>query len=94
MHTLPNLNARQLTAVLAVAENRSFIAAAAQLKVSQPALTRTIKQVETVLGIDLFARTSRQVTITAAGKEFVALSERLLTDLRLGVAGIRAQADL
>src|SRR5262245_10894912 len=44
--SLPEVNSRQLRAVLAVAEYRSFIAAAAFLKTSQPALTRTIKQIE------------------------------------------------
>jgi DNA-binding transcriptional LysR family regulator len=36
---------------------RSFIAAAAFLKTSQPALTRTIKRIEEVLGVSLFERT-------------------------------------
>jgi DNA-binding transcriptional LysR family regulator len=48
--SLPEVNSRQLRAVLAVAEYRSFIAAAAFLKTSQPALTRTIKQIEAILG--------------------------------------------
>jgi DNA-binding transcriptional LysR family regulator len=86
---LPNLSARQLLAILALAENRSFIAAAAALKVSQPALTRTVKQVELVLGVELFSRTTRQVTTTIVGKEFVALAERLLNDLRIGVDSLR-----
>src|SRR5262249_36003025 len=43
--SFPDVTARQLRAVLAVAEYRSFIAAAAFLKTSQPALTRTIKQI-------------------------------------------------
>ena len=50
---VPDLTARQLYAVLAVAEYSSFIAAAAFLKTSQPALTRTIKRVEDVLGVRL-----------------------------------------
>ena len=40
---LPEINSRQLAAVLAVAEYRSFIAAAAHLGISQPALTLAIK---------------------------------------------------
>ena len=47
----PDLHTRQLRAVLALAEYRSFVAAAAGLKVSQPALTRTIKQLEARLGV-------------------------------------------
>jgi len=92
-NALPDFNSRQLRAVLAVAEYRSFIAAAAFLKISQPALTRTIKQVETALGVSLFSRTTRQVATTPAGKEFAALAERLLNDLKIGVGSIRKHHD-
>jgi DNA-binding transcriptional LysR family regulator len=86
---VPDLTARQLHAVLAVAEYNSFIAAASFLKTSQPALTRTIKRVEDVLGVRLFDRTTRRVAITAAGKEFVAVAERMLNDLRISVGSMR-----
>src|SRR5215467_12115460 len=91
--SLPDVNSRQLRAVLAVAEYRSFIAAAAFLKTSQPALTRTIKQIEGTLGVSLFSRSTRQVTITKAGEEFAALAERLLNDLKLGIDNMRSLAD-
>jgi DNA-binding transcriptional LysR family regulator len=86
---VPDLTARQLHAVLAVAEYNSFIAAAAFLKTSQPALTRTIKRVEDVLGVRLFDRSTRRVAITAAGKEFVAVAERILNDLRISISSMR-----
>jgi DNA-binding transcriptional LysR family regulator len=86
---VPDLTARQLHAVLAVAEYNSFIAAAAFLKTSQPALTRTIRRVEDVLGVRLFDRTTRRVAITAAGREFVAVAERMLNDLRISVGSMR-----
>jgi DNA-binding transcriptional LysR family regulator len=86
---IPDLSARQLHAVLAVAEYSSFIAAAAFLKTSQPALTRTIKRVEDVLGVRLFDRSTRRVAITAAGREFVAVAERMLNDLRISVGSMR-----
>jgi DNA-binding transcriptional LysR family regulator len=82
---LPEINSRQLAAVLAVAEYRSFIAAAAHLGISQPALTLAIKRLEQTLKVQLFARSTRNVRITAAGREFVAMSERLLNDLKLGM---------
>src|SRR5262244_2054934 len=91
--SFPDVTARQLRAVLAVAEYRSFIAAAAFLKTSQPALTRTIKQIEGALGISLFSRSTRQVSITEAGKEFAALAERLLNDLKIGVENVRERAE-
>jgi DNA-binding transcriptional LysR family regulator len=87
--TVPDLSARQLHAVLAVAEYNSFIAAAAYLKTSQPALSRTIKRVEEVLGVRLFDRSTRRVEITAAGKEFVAVAERMLNDLQISVSSMR-----
>ena len=86
---VPDLTTRQLHAVLAVAEYNSFIAAASFLKTSQPALTRTIKRVEDVLGVRLFDRSTRRVAITAAGKEFVAVAERMLNDLRISVGSMR-----
>ena len=64
---VPDIRARELLTVMALAEYGSFVAAAAYLKTSQPALTRTIKRVERVLGVTLFARNTRRVEITAAG---------------------------
>src|SRR5215510_2071439 len=86
---VPDLTARQLHAVLTVAEYNSFIAAAAFLKTSQPSLTRTIMRVEDVLGVRLFDRSTRRVAITSAGKEFVAVAERMLNDLRISVGSMR-----
>jgi DNA-binding transcriptional LysR family regulator len=90
---LPEVNSRQLAAVLAVAEYRSFIAAAAHLGISQPALTLTIKRLEQSLGLPLFLRSTRHVTTTAAGREFVAMAERVLGDLRLGMRSLRELAE-
>src|SRR5262245_9281688 len=87
--SVPNLSARHLHAVLAVAEYNSFIAAAAFLKTSQPALTRSIKRVEDVLGVRLFDRSTRRVAITAARKEFVAVADRMLNDLRISIGSMR-----
>ena len=46
---LPDFSARQLEAVLALAEYGSFVAAAARLRLSQPALTRSIQRLESAL---------------------------------------------
>ena len=89
----PDISSRQLRAVVAVAQYRSFIAAATALKLSQPAITRIIKQVEAELGAPLFVRSTRHVSVTEFGKEFAALAERLLIDLRINVAHMRRQAE-
>ncbi|MEM7746152.1 MAG: LysR substrate-binding domain-containing protein [Pseudomonadota bacterium] len=90
---VPDLGARQLVAVLAVAEYGSFVAAAAELHMSQPALTRTIKRVEDVLGVRLFERTTRTVHLTDAGREFVALAQRMTNDLRIAARSMRELAE-
>lgn len=84
--TLPDISSRQLLAVVAVAQYRSFIAAATALRMSQPAITRIIKQVEGVLGAPLFVRSTRQVSVTEFGKEFSALAERLVNDLKINLS--------
>lgn len=82
---VPDIRARELLTVVALAEYGSFVATAAYLKTSQPALTRTVKRVERILGVTLFARNTRRVEITPAGREFVSLADRMLTDLQLTV---------
>ncbi|KQP27483.1 LysR family transcriptional regulator [Methylobacterium sp. Leaf100] len=60
-----------LTAFLAVARLGSFTKAAAQLGVSQPALSQTVRALETRLGIRLLARTTRSVSATEAGERLL-----------------------
>jgi DNA-binding transcriptional LysR family regulator len=72
--TRPSLN--DLSAFVAVARAGSFTKAAAQLGVSQPALSQTLRNLEAKLGTQLLMRTTRSVSPTPAG-------ERLL----LAVAG-------
>jgi DNA-binding transcriptional LysR family regulator len=92
-HALPEVNSRQLAAVLAIAEYRSFIAAAAHLGISQPALTVAIKRLEQTIGLPLFQRTTRRVTVTVPGREFVAMAERILNDLTLSMRSLRELTD-
>lgn len=56
-----------LVAFLRVAREGSFTKAAAQLGVSQPALSRTIRKLETRLGVQLLTRSTRSVAPTEAG---------------------------
>ena len=89
---VPDLSARQLEAVVTLAEQGSFVAAAAVLKCSQPGLTRMIRRVEDVLGVALFERTTRRLRLSAAGREFLPVAERMLQDLRIAARGLRGIA--
>jgi DNA-binding transcriptional LysR family regulator len=64
-------NVTDLIAFLAVARERNFTRAAAQLGVSQPALSRTIRALEARLGVRLLTRSTRSVAPTEAGERLV-----------------------
>src|SRR5258708_34605312 len=64
---MPRANLNDLLAFLAVARERSFTRAAARLGVSQSALSHTIRRLEERLGLQLLARTTRNVSPTTAG---------------------------
>ncbi len=65
---MPRENLNDLQAFLAVARERSFTKAAAQLGVSQAALSQTIRSLEARLGLRLLTRTTRSVAPTEAGE--------------------------
>lgn len=60
-----------LRALVAVGHALSFTKAAAQLGVSQPALSHTIRQIEARLGVRLLTRTTRSVSLTEAGERLL-----------------------
>ena len=89
-----DLSTRHLRALVAVAQYRNFAAAATDLGISQPTLTRTVRKAEDMLGAALFTRTTRRVALTAAGQEFLPMAERLLSDLGLGIRNVRELAEV
>lgn len=90
---LVDLSTKHLQAVASVARYSSFIAAAADMGISQPAVSRLVHQAEYRLGVLLFARTTRHVALTAAGREFVPAAERMLSDFTLQVEQARGLSD-
>lgn len=91
------MNLNHAMVVLAVAEHGSVSRAATVLRLSQPAVSRTVKELETQLGVRLFARSPQGVALTAAGRALVAhartvrdetlRTERLLGDLAAAPEG-------
>lgn len=69
---------RLLRAFVVVAEELHFTRAAARLYVAQQALSRDVRRLERELGAGLFARTTRQVTLTAEGERLLPYARRVL----------------
>jgi DNA-binding transcriptional LysR family regulator len=78
-----DLDMRRLRYFVAVAERLHFGRAAAALYITQPALSRQIRRLEEELGVELLERSSRQVSLTLAGKRLAEDGARLLTEAAL-----------
>jgi len=70
-----------LRAFVRIYELGSFHQAASDLCISQPALSRRLKKLETLIGVRLLDRTTQKLSLTAVGKDFYPQAQRLLQEL-------------
>src|SRR5919205_2066157 len=85
---------QQLTYFLAAAEHGSFSAAADALHMAQPSLSEQIRRLEAELGVPLFARAGRGLTLTEAGRLLRPHAQRTLADAEEAAASVREVRDL
>ena len=90
---MPRETMNDLLAFLAVARERSFTRAAAQLGVSQSALSHTIAGLEKRLGLRLLTRTTRSVAATEAGERLLARVGPRLDEIEAELATLSALRD-
>src|SRR6478672_4640248 len=83
-----NHNYNDLLAFVAVARERSFTRAAAQLGVSQPALSKTVRELEARLGLRLLSRTTRSVAPTEAGERLLHSLGPRFEEIEAGLASL------
>lgn len=72
------MDIRQLEYFTEVAKHLNFTKAASTLHISQPSLSKTIKHMETSLGVPLFYRSSKQLELTDAGKALLSNAKHVL----------------
>lgn len=80
-----------LQAFLSIAERGSFQRAAAHLNLSQTAISHRMRKLEDDLGLKLFARTTREVTLTRAGIDFLPKAQAALAELEQSFDELKQQ---
>lgn len=85
-----NYSLRQLRVFVAVAQQGSFSRAGQLIGLSQSAVSHSIKELETEMGIRLLDRTTREVLLTEAGEQLASRLERLLEELNNTLLDVRS----
>jgi LysR family hca operon transcriptional activator len=87
------LEVRHLRYFVAVAEDLSFTRAARRLETSQPSLSQQIRQLEGILGVELFDRSRHHVDLTNAGRVFLSMARDILSRVDHAVKSTHEAAD-
>ena len=74
---------QQLRYAITIADSTSMNEAAKQLFISQPSLSSSIRDLEEELGMELFIRSSRGITLTPEGNEFIGYARQVMEQYRL-----------
>lgn len=89
-----NINFKLIGTFLSVAQNESFRRAAEETNRSLPAVSMQVKQLEEQLGVALFQRTTRKVTLTQEGEQLLISARKALAELEVGLSHIQHAADV
>lgn len=87
-----NIDIDGLQAFVQIANYGTFHQAADALSITQPALSRRMRNLENRLGVKLFDRTTRRVSLTSIGRDFIPHARRLVGDLEQSLAGLKDKA--
>jgi LysR family transcriptional regulator, pca operon transcriptional activator len=85
----PRVKLRHIACFLEVARLKSVVRAADALNMSQPAATKTIQELEEILGAQLFDRSRRSLFLTPAGEQFQRYAASSVSALKQGIDSVR-----
>ena len=94
MNLSNQLSLRHIRTFLEIARAESVSLAADQLNVTQPAVSRSLKELEDILGVRLFDRTGRRLRLNEAGRVFQTHASASMTELMRGAERLSAGDDL
>ena len=90
----PRIKLRHIACFLEVARLKSMVNAANALNISQPAASKTIQELEELLGTPLFDRSRRSLSLTAYGEVFLRYAATSLSALRQGIESASAANEI
>ncbi len=88
-----NVSPRQLRMFLALAESLNFSKTAERLFMTQPSLSKAIRDLEALLGLPLFERTTRHVRLTPGGAQLVTVARSILGEYEAGLRRLQSSAE-
>ena len=74
---------QQLKYILKIVEYRSITEAAKNIYITQPALSNSVRDLEAELGIEIFMRNAKGITLTADGEEFLSYARQVVEQTNL-----------
>lgn len=88
------MDARQLNYFLGIVDHGSFSRAAEKLHIAQPSLSQSMKNLERQLGVKLFRRAGRGVTLSEAGQQLVGPARQVVRSLQSAHEAVRNTREL
>ena len=82
---------RQLETFICVARHLNFSRAAEEINLSQPTISTHISALESYLGVQLLVRSTKEVSLTSAGKDFLGFAQKILTVRDQALCGLRGE---
>lgn len=87
-----NISPKQLRMFLALSESLNFSKTAEQLFMTQPSLSKVIRDLEATLGLALFERTTRSVRLTAGGAQLATIARTIVGEYEAGLQRLQSSA--